>query len=123
MAKSVHNDVLDASLSYISANADKAVICSAEPTSYAEANVTYALADYVPSFTGPADGDASGRKLTVDAETGIVIDASGNGTHVALLKTGTSTLLYVTTIAVPQALVAANTADLAAWDIEIADPV
>lgn len=127
MAKSVHNDVLDASMSYISANADKAVICSAQPTSYAEAvnnagGGGYALADYVPSFTGPADGDASGRKLTVDAETGITVDDSGTGNHIALVKTGTSTLLYVTTITSPQPLVAGNTADLTAWDVEIADP-
>ena len=122
MGKSVHNDVLDASLNYISANGDKAVICSSEPTTFAEANVTYALADYVPAFTGPADGDASGRKLTVDAATGIAVDTSGTGNHVAILDTAGSKLLYVTTIAGPQALVAGNTCDLAAWDIEIADP-
>ena len=122
MGKSVHNDVLDAGLNYIAANADKLTVCSQQPTTYAEANVTYALGDAVPSFTGPADGDASGRKLTVDAVSGADVDATGEANHVALLDTGTSKLLYVTTLAEAQDVTAGNTFNLAAWDIELADP-
>ena len=122
MGKSVHNDVLDAGLNYIAANADKLTICSAQPTTYAEANATYALGDAVPSFTGPADGDASGRKLTVDAVSGADVDATGEASHVALLDTAGSKLLYVTTLAEAQNVTAGNTFNLAAWDIEIADP-
>lgn len=121
MGKSFHNDVFDAALAVIAAG-DVAYICSAEPTSYAEASSTYALADYVPSFTGPADGDVSGRKITLDAETDITVDSSGTGNHVAICASGTSKLLYVTTITSPQALTAGNTADLAAADVEITDP-
>ena len=122
MGKSVHNDVLDAGLNYIAANADKLTVCSQQPTTYAEANVTYALGNAVPSFTGPADGDASGRKLTVDAVSGADVDATGEANHVALLDAGTSKLLYVTTLAEAQDVTAGNTFNLAAWDIELADP-
>lgn len=124
MAKSVHNDVLDASLNYIKNNCDKMVFCSAQPTSYAEANATYALADVAMTssdFTGPADGDVSGRKLTVNEKASVEIDASGTGNHVALIDTGNEKLLYVTTAA-SQAVVDGNTMTFQSWDIEIADP-
>ena len=123
MGKSVHNDVLDAALGYVSGNGDELVICSAEPTGYAEAHTTYALGSKSsPGFTGPADGDASGRKLTVDAVSGEDVDATGTATHVALTDTGSSKLLYVTTLAEAQDVTAGNTFNLAAWDIELADP-
>ncbi|GAA4442992.1 hypothetical protein [Bremerella cremea] len=96
MAKIVHNDVLDAALAVIESNCDKLTICSRAPTTYTEANTTYALGDAVPTFTGPADGDVSGRKLTVDAISGADVDGSGNANHVALLDSGNSKLLYVT---------------------------
>ena len=123
MGKSVHDDVLDAALNEIANNCDELVICSQEPTTYAEAHTTYALGDKPnPSFTGPANGDSSGRKLTVDAVAGADVDASGTADHVALTDTGNSKLLYVTTLSASQAVVAGNTFNLAAWDIEIADP-
>ena len=99
------------------------MICSSEPTNYTEATATYALADVVidsSDFT-LANGDASGRKVTVAAQTGILIDTTGTAAHIALC-TGT-VLLYVTTCA-NQAIVAngSNVANTAAFDIEIADP-
>ena len=123
MGKSVHNDVLDAALQYIEDNATELVICSAEPTTYTEAHTTYALGDKAaPTFTGPAEGDVSGRKTTVDAVAGATVDASGTASHVALTNIAGVKLLYVTTISAPQAVVAGNTFNLAAWDIEILDP-
>jgi len=123
MGKSVHDDVLDAALNEIKNNCDELVICSQEPTDYTEAHTTYALGDKPnPGFTGPANGDASGRKLTVDAVSGADVDSSGTATHVALTDTGNSKLLYVTTLASSQAVTAGNTFNLTAWDIEIADP-
>ena len=74
MAKWVHDDVLDASLSLIRNNCDKRVACSAQPTTFAEANATYALADVAVTsadFT-LANGDASGRKNTIAAKTGVI---------------------------------------------------
>ncbi len=124
MAKTVHNDVLDAALDYIAANATRMCVCSAAPSTYAEAITTYMLADVditSGDFTGPADGDTSGRKLTVDAQAAVDIDTSGTGTHIALVKVATTTLLYVTTCT-DQVLIAGETADFLAWDVEILDP-
>lgn len=123
MAKSVHNDVLDAALNYIKNNCTRMVACSAEPTTYTEANSTYALADVTMAGTDftVADGDTSGRKVTAAAKTSVLIDSSGTFTHVALLDVSNTKLLYVTT-GTSQALTAGGTVDFPAWDIEIADP-
>jgi len=124
VAKSVHDNVLDAALNYIANNGDVIYVCSAEPTTLTEATTTYALAD-IPSltssdYTGPANGDSSGRKLTVDQQTGVTIDTTGTATHVAIVDASTA-LLYVTTCT-SQSLTSGNTLTMNAWDIEIADP-
>lgn len=113
---------LDALLDYIKNNCDKMIVCSTQPTSYAEATSTYALADVAMADTDftHANGDTSGRKTTVSAKSAVTIDASGNAQHIALVKTGTSTLLAVTTCT-SQALTAGGTVDVPAWDIEVAD--
>ena len=125
MAKSVHNDVLDGALNIVKNNATRQTACSAEPTTYAEGNATYALAAVTVAsgdFTN-ADGDTSGRKCTVAAKSGVLIDASGTATHIALLDVTNSKLLYVTTCT-SQALTAngSNTVDFPSWKFEIADP-
>ena len=123
MAKSVHNDVLDAALAEI-ATATRMVACSAEPANFAGI-AAVALADItLTAGVGGgdytvADGDTSGRKLTVAAQSGVTIDTSGTATHVSL-DDGT-TLQYVTTCT-SQGLTAANTVNFPAFDIEIADP-
>lgn len=123
MAKSVHNDVLDAAHNVIKNSATRQVLCSAEPTTFTEANVTYALAD-VTMASGDftiADGDVSGRKCTVAAKAGVDVDANGMGTHIALLDVAGSRLLRVTTC--PSVAVDANgTVDIGSWKFEIADP-
>jgi hypothetical protein len=125
MSKTVHDDVLDGALNIVKNNATRQVACSAQPTTYAEANATYALADITvdsSDFT-VANGDTNGRKVTVAAQSGVLIDSSGTATHVALLDVANSKLLYVTTCT-SQALTAngSNTVNFPAWDIEIADP-
>lgn len=121
MGKLVDNTVLDGALNVI-ATASSICVCSTQPTTYTEAITTYKLAiSATPTFTGPADGDTNGRKITVDEEADITVDSSGDAEHVALVKATGSVLLYVTTCTL-QALVAANTVTIPAWDVEIADP-
>lgn len=122
MAKSVNDVVLDSALNYIKNNADLMTLCSAEPTTLAEAVTTYALAD-VAMVAGDytlANGDVSGRKATVAAKSGVTVDTTGTGNHVALVDAGTA-LLYVTTCA-SQAVGSGGTVDFGSWKIEIADP-
>lgn len=121
MGKSVDNDVLDGALNIIKNNCNLMTVCNAQPTTRTEAVSTYALADVAvdsADFT-IADGDSSGRKVTISAQTGATIDVSGTATHVALVD-GTR-LLYVTTCT-SQALTSGNTVDFPAWKIEISDP-
>jgi hypothetical protein len=66
-----------------------------------------------------ADGDTSGRKMTVAAKNGVPIDANGTGSHVALVDA--TRLLFVTTCTA-QVLTAGGTVDVPAWKEEIADP-
>ena len=121
MAKSVHDDVLDGALNIIKTNSNIMTVCSAEPTTRAEAVTTYALGDVVMAtgdFTN-ANGDTSGRKTTVGSKSGVTVDATGTATHVALCDA--TRLLYVTTCT-SQPLTSGNTITFPAWDIEIADP-
>lgn len=125
MAKSVHDDVLDGALNIVKNNVTRQVVCSAQPTTYTEGNATYALADVTMAsgdFTN-ANGDTSGRKSTVAAKSGVLIDTSGTATHIALLDVTNSKLLYVTTCT-SQALTAngSNTVNFPAWKFELADP-
>jgi hypothetical protein len=121
MAKIVHDSVLDGALNILKNGATLMVVCSTQPTTRAEAVTTYALADVAMSPTDftVANGDTSGRKVTVSAKSAVPVDATGNAQHIALVD-GTN-LLYVTTCT-PQTLTAGNTVDIPVWDIEIADP-
>lgn len=119
MAKKVDNSVLDAALDEI-ATATSLTVCSAEPTDQSDvANVALADATVDGSDFTNADGDVSGRKVTVAQQSDIAIDSSGEATHVAL-DDGTD-LLYVTTCDA-QDLTSGGTVTVPSWDVEIEDP-
>lgn len=122
MAKACNDLVMDAALDYISTST-LLTVCSAQPTTYAEASSTYKLADVVTDsgdFT-KANGDTNGRKVTIAQQANVPIDSSGTATHVALSISGSSTLVYVTTCT-SQALTSGGTVTVPAWDVEISDP-
>lgn len=128
MAKLVHDNVLDAALQYLEDNVDWISVCEGAPTTYEHAHSNKGTgtgkvlaSSATPTFTGPAEGDADGRKTTIDEEATITVDVSGDADHVALCFVGSTLLLYVTTCTL-QTLTAANTVTIPAWDIEIADP-
>ena len=125
MAKTTADRVLDGALNIVKNNDTRMIACSAQPTNYTEATATYKLANVTMAsgdFTA-ANGDTSGRKLTVAAKTGVLIDANGTATHIALVDV-TGTLLDVVTTCDAQSLTAngSNTVNFPVWDIEIADP-
>lgn len=122
MAKSASDAVLDGTLDII-ATGTLLTVCSAEPTTYTEAATTYKLADVVldsGDFT-KANGDTSGRKVTIAQQAAIPIDSSGTATHIAIATTSGSLLRIVTTCT-SQALTAGGTVTVPAFDFEIADP-
>lgn len=123
MAKWANDLLMDAAFDWVD-QCTTQILCSAQPTTYAEATSTYALADVAMTpdtdFT-KANGDTSGRKVTVAAKSSVTVDSSGTGTHVALVRSNDSSLRYVTTCT-SQAVTAGNTVNFPAWDIEIGDP-
>lgn len=125
MGKKMDDSVADAMLAKI-ATATALTVTSSEPANFA-AIAAATLGTYVMSaglgggdYSAAANGDTSGRKVTVGAQSGNNASASGTATHVCL--SDGVTLLYVTTC--PS--VSTNSGqpfNVAAWDIEIADPV
>ena len=122
MGKKLDDSVFDAGLDEIRDNCNLMVALPSEPADYAAA-VANQLADVAmaPGDFTKANGDVSGRKLTVAAKNGVLIDTTGTYTHVALLDTVNTVLLAVST-GTSQALTAGNTMNFPAWDIELRDP-
>lgn len=123
MAKWSADAALDLGLGYFRA-CNIMHLCTAQPATYAGiAAVSLGSVAMVPNTDFPlADGDVSGRKITVAAKTGITISASGTANHLVLALTSDSTLRYVMT-GTPLVLTSPTTADTQAWVIEIRDPV
>lgn len=124
MGKAIHDDVMDAALGYIRDNANEFVLLNADPgTSYTQAHSAYALGRITVNsadFT-LANGDSSGRKVTMSAQSSIGLDETGNCNHFAINDTDNSKVLLVTTVA-SQAVTSGNAASTPAFDHEIPDP-
>lgn len=122
MAKTVHNDVLDAAFNTVKNNCDKITLLSGQPATFAAADagalvlasITMTSADFTI-----ADGDISGRKLVIAEKTGAGA-ASGAASVLALLDSANSRILYTTdgnfTVTAGQAFT------LQSFKAEIADP-
>lgn len=120
MSKWTNDSVLDVLLDKV-ATGTILTVCSAQPTTRTEAITTYKLADVVidsGDFT-KANGDVSGRKVTIAQQDNVDVDTTGTASHVAVCD-GT-TLLYVTTCT-PQVLTQGNKVTTPAWDVEVSDP-
>ena len=122
MAKSQNDSMLDAAFDWVRARVTQMTVCSTQPTTYAEAVTTYKLATVAITSTDItlANGDTSGRKMTIGAQAGLTIDTTGTAAHIALAGSTGSTLLFVTTCTT-QALTTGGTVDVPAWDDEILD--
>lgn len=122
MGKVCSDNYMDAMLQLID-NATNLAVLSAEPANQAAisgltlANATLTAGDGGGDYT-IANGDTSGRKLTVAQQDDLNISSSGTATHVSL-DDGTN--FYVTTCT-SQALTSGGTVTTPAWDIEVADP-
>jgi len=122
MSKAAPDATIDAYFDYID-QCNIMHVCSAEPANYAGiAAVSLADVALTPDtdFT-KANGDVSGRKVTVAAKAGVAVDATGTATHVVIARTNDSTMRYVTTCT-SQALTVGNTVNIPAFDIESLDP-
>jgi len=129
VAKFAPNSTLDGLLEQI-ALADEMYVTSGQPTSYAD------LGDSVDILVGPisltpgdgngdftiGDGDVSGRKITISAQNGASVVASGDADHVVLATGGSTDVLRYVTTCTEQTLTQGNTVNVGSWDVEVADP-
>jgi hypothetical protein len=119
MPKFAHSDVFDNGLLLIKNNGNAQHLCSAYPNSRAEA-LAYSLASVAMASTDftVANGDVSGRKITMAQKSGTV---AANGTAIyAVVIDGTRVL--VVTSASPQQLTLGNPVTFPAWDYEMRQP-
>ena len=124
MAKWSLDANMDAMLANI-AQSDMLHVCSGQPANFAGIAAVMLAEVALTAGAGNGDytlanGDTSGRKLTVAAQSAVSITNSGTATHIAL-SDGSATLYYVTTCT-SQALTSGGTVDVPAFDIEVADP-
>ena len=119
----LENPVYDAALQVLIDDGDRLDLCSQEPTSYTEATSTYSLGNKTAITIGTiADGDVSGRKVTISATTGGTIGSTGTATHYAISDTTGTQLLAAGELTTSQQVVSGNTFTTEAFDIEIPDP-
>ena len=124
--KTVPDASMDAALA-LEDDADTLRVCSdlpANPTHAQCVTATLASVSMTPG-TGNgdyviADGDTSGRKLRVLAQSGVSVSASGTATQVALTLTA-GTLVKLVTTCTSQVLTSGNTVNVPEWKHEIAD--
>jgi hypothetical protein len=120
MAFLTDNSIFASGLNYLRDKATGMYVCSGTVATVAQATSRQLVRHLLTSadFT-LADGDTSGRKVTVSAQNSLTVDTTGGANHLALMDG--VTLYYVTEMAT-QALVATNTINVTAWDIEFRDP-
>lgn len=124
MAGYINDYYLDLALNAIDSGANSLVICSAMPTTYAEASSTYKLGTKAtPVVSAAQDASPNGRKVVVSAITDGAISSNGTATHFALLDTTNSRLIVAQALAASQVVTSGNTFALGAIDIRIPDAV
>lgn len=123
MAAYIHTDAHDAALNVIKNNTENLYICSAQPTTFAEASSTYKLGTKAsPTIGSPEAGDVSGRKIVVSAISDGAVSATGEATWVALTDDSASKLLAAQALNASQQVTASNEFTLTAFDIEWPNP-
>ena len=116
--------ILDLALAELDVNATHLYICSAEPTTFAQATTTYALGSKAtPTISAPTDRTPNGRKVTISQITDGTVSGIGTATLWALTKTTGSTLMATGSLSAGQAVTSGNTFTLASFDIGIPDAV
>ena len=127
MAKTQLDAIYDSGThSYVRVRATRVTVLNAQAGTYSSAYNTsqttvLARSNVITStdFT-LADGDTSGRKITVAAQSAVSVIRTGTASHVAIVGSTGSTLLMQTTCTT-QALTTGNTVNIPAFDFELRD--
>jgi hypothetical protein len=123
MGKYINDLAADAAFSYLTGVCNRLSATDGSPiTSVPElAYVTIDSGD----FTGPANGDDSGRKITINEQADVAVTAAGEADHVGLIyyeSIHSFAPIYITTCDA-LTLVYGGLVTFPAWKIEIADPI
>lgn len=126
MAK-FQNDTIfdDGTLQYVRLRGNRVVVLSAQSGTFSDANSStgdmLAKSSAITSTDYTlANGDTSGRKITVAAQSSVSVSVTGTASHVGVISTTGSALLLITTCTT-QALTTGNTVNIPAFDFEIRD--
>lgn len=122
MAAFINDTVLDQALAYIDNNCENLYICSAQPTTFAEASSTYKLGVKATPSIGTPENGTTGRKIVVAAITDGTVTDTDTATWVALTDDSASLLLCAQALNAGQAVTDGNTFTLTEFDITIPDP-
>jgi hypothetical protein len=128
MAKFCSSLILDAAATVIRDRAAKIAVCTSAAIATVDDVETYTLAVTTlttgagsTSFT-IANGDVSGRKITISAQSSIAVASTGVAQQICLYTTiGTTALLYKTDATTPALASTANKVTIPAWKIEFRD--
>mgnify|MGYP000126036097 CR=1 FL=1 len=122
MTKFVHADVYDNGLSFVAANAERCVVVSNDPAAYADVATGELAAVSLTSgdFT-LANGDVSGRKITMAAKT-TTVATEGDPTHLVWVDDTNSKLLYKTEESTTQTIFVGNDLNIPALKLELNQP-
>jgi hypothetical protein len=123
MPASLSDRVLDLGLNVLDTEADKIVLCSAEPTTFTEANSTFKLGEKTftagAAFGAPAAGSPNGRKVASTGITDGSVTGTGTATKYGVLDAANSRLLADGDLAASQAVTSGNTFSLPTFDIRV----
>ena len=119
MAKWQLDYMMDASFVWFQQTVTRISIATAQPTNYTDWG-TYSVGTLAIGSSGftIANGDSSGRKMTMTPAATIAVGTSGTVNHVAFVGTsGSGTLLFVGTCA-PTSVTSGGTVIVNAWDVD-----
>lgn len=127
MAKTQNDTIYDSgTLAYVRVRATRVTVLNAQVSTYSSAfntsqTTVLARSDVITStdFT-LADGDVSGRKITVAAQNSVTVIRTGTASHVAW-SGSTGSILLLQTTCTTQALTSGNLVNIPAHDFEIQD--
>lgn len=119
MGKVVSDGFIDGGLVAVSGS-NKLTVCAGQPTSYADIAVRELAST---AMTGGdftiANGDTSGRKVSVAQKSSISITSTGTGDHIAVEDASGN---YLVTTCPAQGLSSGGTVTTSSFDLEISDP-
>jgi len=102
------------------ADANRLVLCNAQPTTFTEANVTFMVAfKATPTIGAPENLAGGGRKVVVSAITDGTVDSSDTVTWLALVDTVGSRIIAHRQLSASKALTTGTPFTLPAFDIGI----